>query len=772
MGELMAKAKAKAKSKSAEIDTDADLLEEMRERYQKCSEADKINRERALDDMNFVYVPGSQWDASVRVERGKRPMYTFNKLRVTIKRVVNDMRANRPSGKVHGNEDGDKDTAEIYEGLIRNIWNSSDADTVIDQAAEYQVGAGMGAWRVETELPEDEVDNQIIKIMPFKNPLCVYADHHCQDSMKRDAKFWFVTSMMAKDVFEETYPDAEVSSFDLALFDNKDVWITDDEVRVCEYWYKKPVTRKLLKLKSGKILDASDYDPAVLAQLAPTVAATRDAPGFEIWMCICSGTEILEKPVKWAGRQFPFVMVYGEHIVVDGKTEWYGLTRWSKDAQKAYNFTRTSIIETIAQAPQAKYWATPAQAIGLQTSWAEAHKQNLPVMFYNNDPAAPGPPPRIGGVDVPIALMQEAALSSEDIKATSGIFDNSLGKQGNESSGVAIRSRAMQGEIATYNYQDNLTKGVQRTWEILIDLIPNIYDAERTIRVLGQDGAERFARINAQQVGPMGAVVTDPITGKPVLLNDITSGRYDVTVTSGPSFSTQRQEAAETYTALAQANPNLFPLIGDLIFKATDLPYAEQIADRMKRMLPPPLQDQPGQDGKPLPPEAQQAMQQAAMAMQQVQQATDELQQHAAVLEDQKAELTAQANDLTVQKAQLDAAYQKYLGQISQKEAQLQEAEAQAAMDLNRQSHENDRAALAAEVQKAMADIQAQAAGFMEQVAQHVATVHASNGPPVVNVAPAAKRRIVSMERVNGKLVGQVLDVPDEPVSQVPPVVN
>ena len=96
-------------------------LTTIRERAKQAFEADRTNRSEALDDLKFVNVPGEQWDALTKRERGERPCYEFNKLRVTIKRVVKDMRANRPSGKVRGNEDGDVDTAMTLEGLIRNI---------------------------------------------------------------------------------------------------------------------------------------------------------------------------------------------------------------------------------------------------------------------------------------------------------------------------------------------------------------------------------------------------------------------------------------------------------------------------------------------------------------------------------------------------------------------------------------------------------------------------------------------------------------------------
>src|SRR5882757_11417347 len=141
---------------------DKKLLTQLRSRYKAATQADRTNRLKALADMKFVHEPGAQWDELVKKERGQRPCLEFNKLRVTIKRVVNDMRANRPAGKIRPVEDADVDTAEGYEGLIRNIWNVSDGDTVIDGAAEYQVGGGMGAWRVCTDYVSDTDFNQEI----------------------------------------------------------------------------------------------------------------------------------------------------------------------------------------------------------------------------------------------------------------------------------------------------------------------------------------------------------------------------------------------------------------------------------------------------------------------------------------------------------------------------------------------------------------------------------------------------------------------------------
>lgn len=717
------------------------LLKELHGNYKIATEADQENRRLAIDDLKFVHEPGAQWDPTVKKERGKdRPCYEFNKLRITIKRVINHIRANRPAGKVRAVEDGDKDTADIYDGLIRNIWNTSDADTVIDYAAEYVVAGGMGAWRVTTEYSNDTTFDQDIFIRPIKNPFCLYADPNASDPFKRDARYWILTERISNASFEERWPKANRSSFEELEFDDDDEWQDEETTRICEYWYKKPYEKTLCLLADGKTVEKSEVPPGA------SIVRERVVRCDKICTVIASGDAILEGPTEWAGKYFPFVMVPGEWRVIDGKVVWHGLTRFSKDAQRAYNFSRTSIAETIALAPQAKFWMTPKQFEGLGDHIADAHKKNYPVSFYNPDPAAPGPPSRIGGADVPVALVQEAGMASEDIKATSGIFDASLGHQSNETSGRAIRARQEQGEIATYNFPDNIAKGIRCTYEILIDLIPKIYDTARSIRILGADGAEKYHRINEPVQQPDGSVI---------VANDITRGKYDVTVTSGPSFSTQRQEAAEVYTQIGQAVPALWGVAGDLVVKSMDLPYAEQIADRMKALLPPQIQQKLGQ-GKPMPPEVQALMQQAEQAMaivqqqsQLVQAAAQEVEQSKAESEKAKAEAEKVIASIKTVEAQFQEKVAKAMLQLVQKEASLvtKEAglttkEAQLTVQESQVGAAAEKIDLNAEAQAALEQIR-QIGGDFASVAMQVAQTLAPPPPP----APKTSKRVRDIKR-------------------------
>lgn len=740
------------------------LLTRVRERVKVMMNEDELaNRRDALEDIKFVNVPDAQWDEQMKKKRGKRPCYTFNKLRITCKRVINDMRANRAMGKVRGVEDSDKDTADIYEGLIRNVWNNSDGDTVIDYASEYQVEGGYGAWRISSKYAYEDAFEQDLCVEALQNPFCLWWDPACKDFLKRDAMDCALIDEISKSAYEKRWPKKKVVDWEATEFDDDDDWEGENSVRIVEYWYKELVDKELWQLQDGKVIDAAS-DEAPLIDPSQ-IKNKRKAKCYKIKMAIASGEAILEES-EWAGSHLPFVPVYGEYKVIDGKLRWHGLVRFAKDAQRSYNVSRTAMVENVMMVPQAKWWATAKQAKGHIGNWERAISENIPAMLYEPDPGAPGPPVAMPGAQVPSALVQLSMLDSEDIKAVTGIFDNSLGQDEGEKSGRAIIARQQQGEIATFNYQDNMAKAIRRTWEIFIDLIPKVYDTERELRILGSDGSEDYKRVNQ--------VVVDPATMKAIKVNDLAQGRYDVTVTVGPSFSTKRQEASETYLQLAQASPEVMGVAGDLIFKAMDLPYSEDIAERLKAMLPPPVQQMLAQ-GKEIPPEAQAVMQQANQAMalveqqmQQVQQAAQEIQQEQMGAEKAKAEVKVEIANLKAAKAEFDAYVAQKLADlklaqsdIKVGEANLQSHLTQAAAQQQEDASKGERDQLQQQVAEAISDINEMASQFAAQASQVLQQIQAE--------AELAKRKpkLKAMEarREGGKLIAvPIFD--EEPVVQ------
>jgi hypothetical protein len=196
-----------------------------------------------------------------------------------------------------------------------------------------------------------------------------------------------------------------------------------------------------------------------------------------------------------------------------------------------------------------------------------------------------------------------------------GIYDASLGARSNETSGKAIIARQMESDNATFHFVDNLSRAIRHAGRIMIDLIPQVYSVPQVLRIVGEDGEPDMKRVNQ----PVQEQEEDPQTGQMrevTKIYDLTAGRYDLTVSAGPSFASLRQEAANQMIELIRAYPDAAPVIGDLLVKNLDWPGADEIADRMRKAMGGAEEGAPdAQMGQ-----AREAIQQYASALQQAQQ--------------------------------------------------------------------------------------------------------------------------------------------------------
>lgn len=757
---------------------DKKILLRGRKCYKLASEADDENRRLARADIRFVNVPGAQWDDNMKKRRGKRPCLEFNKLRINGKKVINEIRANRPAIKVRATQGGTKEIADIYDGLIRNIWAESKGDNVVDNAAEYQVDGGMGAWRVTTQYSDDTAFDQDIRIEGFKSPFSLHCDPNCQDPLKRDAEYWLVESRIPNGQFDDKYPKAKRVNFSGDGTDvEEDDWQNEETTRVCEYWYKEPYDKEIWLVeflrpdgskKTITVDSTADEAPGTKQAIAAGQARmvrTRKARCHRIMMVIMSGDAILEGPKEWAGSKFPFVIVYGEYKVIDGKFKWWGLHRFAKDAQQSYNTSRTAIDETIHQAPKSKFWASPEMAKGNIEQWAQSHDENLPALIANPDPKFPGMfPQRMGGADVPVALIQQATVSAQDIRDVSGLHEASFGEESGEKSGIALARKQNQAQIVTYNFPDNIAKAIELTGEILIDLIPEIYDAERELRILGEDGAEDYVKVNQLVPGPPDE------NGMPttVRVNDLSTGSYDVTVTAGPSFATLRQESAELYSQLYPPDSPMYPFVADLIAKAQDLPYSDKVAKRLLLAAPPAVQQQES-EGKSMPPEVMAAMARVDQQSQMVAQQSQLVQKAAQEVEQSKADASASKAQVEKAQANLKTEEAKFQTMVANAKLELQKielalAQKAAALD-NRESQINGQQQQTAagvadlsEAKQTVAELDGMVAQITQALTQALDKIKAESG---VVIAMPKRSRVKSFRTERDKMTGALIGIPE-----------
>jgi len=294
-------------------------------------------------------------------------------------------------------------------------------------------------------------------------------------------------------------------------------------------------------------------------------------------------------------------------VIVDDKRKKYGLVRFAKDPQRMYNFWRTSMTESIALAPKAKWLLAEGQDEGHENEWALANIKSSPVLRYKQKDieGVPAPvPTRLQPEPPPVGIMEAANAISADLQMVLGILDPNQLPSGNIS-GKALAGQQNQVDLSNFHFYDNMTRSIRHTGKIILDLIPKIYDTQRVMRIIGTDGQPSMETINEQKT-------TDG--GVQAVLNDVTVGEYDVVMDTGPGFMSKRQQAVDAMMPL-MAKPELFNVAGDLVFRNMDFPGADVIADRLAAMNPLAQIDEKSD----VPPQVQMELAQAKKAVQDMQ---------------------------------------------------------------------------------------------------------------------------------------------------------
>lgn len=578
-----------------------DVHGEAMKRWQRAYERERENIDLAYLDLSFRI--GEQWDPAAEAQRraDSRPVLTFNRMSQFVKQITGDIRQMRPAIRVVPVDDkGDKGVAEILAGMVRYIETRSDADRIYFQAADSQVAAGIGHWRIVTEYASDSTFEQELAVELVQDGVAVLWDPDAQHPTRRDARWCIVPVDLSREEFKERYPKATADSLPrLGTFSTPATWVSEDVVRIGEYWVKEPTKKRLVLGPDGSVDDITDDEDGEAKARAVLAAGGRveTREGFRIRRYVISASEILEGPDEWKGRYIPIVPLIGEETRIGRRLYRNGIIRHAKDAQRAYNYARSTEIEVVALQPKAPFMATIDQVKDNMDQWQTANAKNWPVLLYRPDPQAPtAVPQRVAPPVGSAGIAETVAMAAEDMKAVIGIYDASLGARSNEQSGKAIVARQREGDTGAFVYIDNFALAVQHTGRVLIDMIPHVYDTPRVIRVIGEDGKIDVVPINR----PAGAALDGAAER---VENDVTVGAYDVALEMGPSYTTKREEAREGMLALVQANPGVFPLIGDLFVKAQDWPLADKIAKRLQTTLPPQIaMQEAAESGEPPPP--------------------------------------------------------------------------------------------------------------------------------------------------------------------------
>ena len=565
---------------------DEAFLADMREQYRHDSMAMQAQHEEMLDDLRFFAV--DQWDDAIRRQRetSGRPCLSTDHLAQHVRQVTGDIRLNKPSIKVRPVDSGaDPETAELFTGLIRHIEQYSMASTAYTRAGANAAICGEGAFRIITQYAENDSFDQDILIRPINNALAVIWDRNASLPTMEDANHCWVLERFSEEAFKQEWPEASTQDFEA---DHPADWVSDwyvnKTVLVAEYWCKKPKKRRLALMPDTSVQDVTDMSEPEIAGIVerigfgmlndgkqPGEVRFRDVDGHKVVRYIVNGAEVLQGPEEWPGLFIPIIPVFGEEVWVGDNLVRRGMVRTAKDPQRMINYHNSAAVEAVALAPKAPFVGTDKQFQGYESLWETANTENHAYLPYNSDSTAPGPPQRQPGPQVPAAFIALKQESVNDLNNATGIHPASLGQQSAETSGKAILARERQGDVGTFTFIDNLAIAIGYAGKQLVDLIPRIYDGERVVRILGEDDSDELIQVNALQMDGS-------------IKNDLSRGKYDVVVQTGPSFSTKRQESAEAMLQFMQTMPQVAEQAMDLLVKNFDWPGSDDLAERFRKL--------------------------------------------------------------------------------------------------------------------------------------------------------------------------------------------
>lgn len=733
-----------------------EFLKTARDRWEASNKFFQPIYEKATEDLEFLV--GDQWIEEIKKQRelAKRPCLTMNRLWPYVHQVTNEQRQNRPSIQVNPVDSGaDVETARIKQGLIRHIEYNSNADSAYTTAFFYASSASIGFFRILTDYVNPLSFEQEIYVVEIDDPASVRFDPASKTPDGSDANWAFVFSDMPREEFERLYPGAKgEQGFDWDTWQKEAPdWFEGKKVRVAEYFYKDQTADTLLLLPDGETVLKSK---ATEAQIA-SAKDERDTIRTIVKWAKITGTKILEETV-WPDEAIPVIPVYGDKVIVKGEQHLSGIIRFAKDPARQYNFMQTLGAETIGLSAKAPYIAAEGQIEPFKKEWEQANTSNQAVLRYKPttlEGHLVGAPQR-NAYEPPVQAISHYMMQAvDDLKATTGIFDPSLGNREQAQSGVAISRLQNQSGTANYHYLDNLSKSLRQAGRILLRLTGKIYDTARTIRIIGEDGKQSLVKIN-QDFEEKGKR----------LRYDMNAGTYDVTISTGPGYQTQRQEAQAFLERVIQARPDLMTIAGDLVMRMQDSPMAGEIADRIEKTLPPELR--PEKEGEPapvqIPPEIQQKLAQAEQiipAMQQQMQAVaGQMQQ----LEQQNQMLTMQLKN-------------------KETENQIKGMEAASDAQIEQQKLVLDEQKLAIEAEKVRLEgekLELEKLRIVTDAAKQPEAPVCHSGEPVepstqlatkedlvqmfsLLTAPMPPQRVVLFRTPEGGMVGRVEEVPQEP---------
>lgn len=543
-------------------------------------DAEQDRRDRVMEAKLFITEADGQWDPYAWNKMDGRYRGTFDMCTPIVDQIAGEIEQSdftirvSPSGG-----EASKDTAKTLDGLIRNIRNISNAESVFQSAGRSNVIGGFDAWEIVQEFIDGDSFDQDLFIRRVPNAsTSVWFDPSSVLQDRSDAKWAVKLNNIPAAEYMDRWPDGKkVSVSDNAVNRRDETKI--NSVTVGQLYYRKPRKIEIVLMSNGKVYQVDEdfekvQDELTQAGIVEVNRRTRDA--WRVYSRMFDGGDWLANEEETVFDYVPLIPVYGNFDIVDNKTVYFGKLEKLYDQQRILNYAMSRDIEDGALSPAPSVWMTDAMAEG--NDYSSMNTDRAPVRIFNVDPENPSlTPTPMGGPQVSSGLQATIQQSKEMITTSGNVFAAQQGNANPNQSGVAGNQQIEQGNIGSIKWFKALEVAICQTGKILINAIPRVYDSTRQVRILEEDGTSSMVMLNQ--------TVFDQQSQKNVTLNDLSLGEYDVICEVGPAFNNQQKETQEAFLQMAAIDPTIAQNGMDVWLKNQKSPGMDLMAERYRRQL-------------------------------------------------------------------------------------------------------------------------------------------------------------------------------------------
>ncbi|OYV50414.1 MAG: hypothetical protein B7X10_01305, partial [Burkholderiales bacterium 21-58-4] len=493
----------------------------------------------------------------------------------------------------------------MINGIGRHVEVRSEASVAYDLASEQAVVAGEGYFRMIAEYVSPNSFHKDLRIMPIRNIFSVYMDPSAIMPSGQDQKWCLITVKMKRQEYKRLYPNAKNINFvDLDRDRSRLEWEDKEEIRLAEYFRIREVKETLYLIKGQGGEEFTLYHSELprnlegkinledakqrLAERGLYIESERESAKKRVEWFRLNGLVVVERQII-PGSYIPVFRVDGNVADIDGRIRRRGMVETMMDAQRMVNYGEVAKIKRLGLAPKAPWIAAEGQLDG-HPEWDDANIKPYSVLTYkpiiletSTGPVVPPPPQRQSPAQIESGFSDFVDSMKSNLMAVSGM-PNEPGQPNADGivvSGMAIKRRQWLSDQSHFQYYDNLTQAIAQCWRVMVEWIPVYFSEDRMQRIIGEDSTPQMVPINRKQI--------EQETGISRVKNDLSIGRYDVVMDTGPGYDTKREEGAETLLSMLQS-PALAEIVAksapDLVFRSIDHPYMQELADRLMAQTP------------------------------------------------------------------------------------------------------------------------------------------------------------------------------------------